>query len=586
MILRTILVLGTVLLLGAASAQETRVLNGRKFTVHTVQAGQTLYAIGRHYAVPVEAIQRANPAAASGLSVGQVLLIPQDAVVKKEVKNAPALFAGELAHTVRKKETLYGIARMYGVDQVELVKRNPEIAVGMKEGMVVIVPVNKVSGVSENQTRPAAADGSTLHEVAQGETLFSLGQRYGVEAEAIKAANGGLPEGLKAGAQVRIPVARPVVVTTSIMADSLSLRQRYDIALMLPFSIDRNDSVLALAEAKGYYSYTGIATQFYAGARMAIDSLERTGLNADVRVFDMGTDPQVWSAVLKRPEVRDVDLFLGPFHRTAIEELSRVNKHAHIVCPVQQSNKVLLGHPNVSKVVNARADQVQQLARHCAAHHALDNIVLCRPDLPAEKELQEQMARALQDALMAQPSRLPDSVVVARPGKRDITDLVERLDAARMNVVVVPSEDVESVTNIVGKLAPIAGRYRITVYGLNSWLDMGSIEPLDMDKLDLHVPASTFVDHHDPRVSRFIAMFRERFHTDPDDYAFLGFDVAMFYITALMNEGTRFSERFDRVHTQPLQMSFRMTRAGQENGFRNESGVVLEVKDLELRKAP
>ena len=73
---------------------------------------------------------------------------------------------------------------MYGVDQVELVKRNPEIAVGVKEGMVVIVPVNKVSGVSENQTRPAAADGSTLHEVAQGETLFSLGQRYGVEAEA------------------------------------------------------------------------------------------------------------------------------------------------------------------------------------------------------------------------------------------------------------------------------------------------------------------------------------------------------------------------------------------------------------------
>lgn len=585
MIRSTLILVGMVLMLGGASAQETRVVNGRKYTVHTVLAGQTLFAIGRHYAVPVEAIQKANPAAASGLSVGQVLLIPQDAVMKKEVKNAPALFAGELAHTVRKKETLYGIARMYGVDQVELVKRNPEIATGVKEGMVVIVPVSKVSGLSDAQTRPAVEDGSTLHEVKPGETLYSLGQHYGVDPEAIKSANGGLPEGLKAGGQIRIPVARPVAITTAIAADSVSLRQRYDIALMLPFSIDRNDSVLAAADARAYYNYTSIAAQFYAGARMAIDSLERMGLSADVRVFDMGTDQQVWGSVLKRPEVRDVDLFLGPFHRSAIEELSRVNKHAHIVCPVPQSNKVLLGHPNVSKVVNARADQVQQIARYCAQHHAGDNIILCRPELPSEKDLQDQMLRAIADALSALPERLRDSAVVARPGKRDINDLVAKLDAARMNAVVVPSEDVESVVNIVGKLAPMAAKYRITVYGLNNWLDMESIEPTDMDELDLHVPSATFVDHADPRVARFVAAYRDRFHTDPDDYAFLGFDVAMYYITALMNEGTRFSERFDRVRTQPLHMDFRMARAGQENGFRNEAGMVLEVKDLELRKA-
>ena len=568
-----------------ARAQETRVVGGRKHTVHRVQAGETLYAIGRHYAVPVDAILKTNPAAADGLSIGETLLIPQDAIVKKDARNAPALFAGELAHTVKKKETLYGISRLYGVDQVELVKRNPEIAVGVKEGMVVIVPVNKVNGLNEVQTRPATDDGATLHEVKAGETLFSLGQRYGVKPEAIEAANGGLIEGLKAGQQIRIPLDAKKVEPVAIAADSVSRKQRYEVALMLPFSIDRNDSVMADATSKGYYNYTAIATQFNAGALMAIDSLKGLGLNASVHVFDMGTEAEVWNGVLKRPELRNIDLFLGPFHRTAIEELARVNKHAHIVCPVPQSNKVLLGHPNVSKVMSARTDQVQQVARYVALRSANDNIVLCRPELPAERELQDQMQRALQETLGQQPVRLRDTVLVARPGKRDIADLIAKLDAARMNVVVVPSDDVESVTNIVGKLAPLTGKYRITVYGLNSWLDMETLEPMDLDKLAMHVPASVFIDRADPRVLRFTSAFRDRFHTDPDEYAFLGFDVAMYYVGALMNEGTRFSDHFDRLQTSPLHMGFRMTRAGQENGFRNESGVILEVKDLELRKA-
>jgi hypothetical protein len=48
------------LLSPTALAQEVRVVDGRKYIVHTVQQGQTLYAISRHYAVPVDAITTAR----------------------------------------------------------------------------------------------------------------------------------------------------------------------------------------------------------------------------------------------------------------------------------------------------------------------------------------------------------------------------------------------------------------------------------------------------------------------------------------------------------------------------------------------
>ena len=175
-------------------------------------------------------------------------------------------------------------------------------------------------------------------------------------------------------------------------------------------------------------------------------------------------------------------------------------------------------------------------------------------------------------------------MLIARPGKKDIADLTRLLDPLRENVLMVPSEDVEFVSSLITKLVPLQGKFRITVFGLASWSSMGVIEPSDLDRLHVHVPAATFVDHDDPRVVRFVREFRERFTADAGPYAFLGFDVAYFYGTALLQEGRSFADRFDTIATQPLHMGFRLKRMGQENGFGNEGTVVLVYRDLGLHR--
>jgi len=572
-------------------AQETRTVDGRKYIVHAVQAGQTLYAISRTYAVPVDALLAANPGVAHGLSIGEELLVPKDAVVRKEAKTAPSLSTdGILRHTVAKKETIYGIARRYDVDVNDLLQRNPEMNSGLRPGMVIIVPVDKVTGQSEVLMRPAVPVNSVLHVVKPGETLYALGQLYGVTPEAIQAANGGLPEGLKAGASVRIPLAPGTALPIPIPADSLTRRQVYQVGMLLPFSIARNDSTLQATtlatEGPRYYEPTRIAAQFYGGALLALDSLRAIGLNADVTVLDLGDDARSWNAAMKRPEIAGMDLFIGPFHRTAIEQLSRLNAHAHIVCPVPQTNKVILGQPAVSKVTPTRSDLLKHAARYVALRHARDNVILLRPDIAGEREMQEQMAAALQEALSAQPNRLRDSVVVARPGRRDLGDLQGKLSATQLNVIVAPSEDVELVTTLVGKLKPLAEKYRIVLVGMETWLDLGSVAASDLDLLGYTFAASTFTDLADPRVERFVTAFRERYRTDADEYAFLGFDVTFYFLTALFTQGTGFADHFDQVRTEPLHMGFRMSRTGPENGFRNEHAIMVHQRELQLHRAP
>lgn len=593
MIARSLLIVCVSLLCGCGSitkAQEVRVVDGQKHLVHTVLKGQTLFALSKHYAVPMDALLASNPSAKNGLSVGQPLLIPVKAQVKKELKTAPALMQGELAHTVAKKETLYGIARKYGVDQADLTSRNPSLAQGVKEGMIVVVPVGRVTTVPAAQIAPAVVDGSTLHLVQPGETIYSLSKRYGMEAEAIQAANGGGTGALRAGTYVRIPSKSTAVEALPGPETNTPIRptgNSVSVAYLLPFSLADNDSLQARnREYKGLYGATDAAVQFWAGSRLAIDSLEKTGLRADVSVVDAGDDAKSWDPALKAEAVRNAQLCIGPFHRAAIEDLARGLPNTHIVCPAPQSNKVLLGNRNVSKVLSGRPDQLQQLARYVAYHHVKDNILICAPDIATEKDLREQMRSQLDRALDGKPGRVRDSVLVVKAGKREIGDLVTKLSSSQLNVVIAPTEDVEFVTALVGRLGEHVPAKRIVLFGTNAWLDMTTVELNDLIALDTHVPASTWVDRSDPRVQRFVRAYRDKFQNEPGEYAFLGFDVSFFYLSALQLFGNDMAAHFAEVSTQPLHTAFRLMRSGEENGFRNENAFMLHFTKEGLRKAP
>jgi LysM repeat protein len=577
-----------VLLIGlAVSAQEVRTIDGRKFIVHKVQQGQTLFALSRSYAVPVEEIVKANPGAEAGLSIDQEILIPQDAINKKEAKKAPTIAAdGELIHTVQRKETLFGIAKKYDIDINVLLQRNPALNEGLRDGMSVVIPVSKVIGRSEAEIRPAMPERLLDHIVQPKETLYSLSKLYVTTPEAILAANDGLPEGLKAGSTIKIPLRVGVEAPKQTTEHVPEFRERYQIGYMLPFSIGKNDSLMAATAADPQFMEASrIAAQFYGGSLIALDSLKKSGLHAEITVFDQGDEARIWNSAIKQPEVKQMDLFIGPFHRSAIEQLVQANNRAHVVCPVPQTNKLLLGNPTVSKATPTRSDLVRHTARYVGQRFAKENIIFMRPEIITDKDLQDQMIQLLQTAISEQPTRFRDSVLVMRQG-RTVGDIAAKLDPTRMNVIVGASEDVEFVTALVHKLKPLANKHRITLVGLESWLNMETLAATDLDLLNFMFAAGSFTDPEDPRVKQFAQQFRDRFNTEPDEFAFLGFDISFFYLKALMLEGTNFWQRFNEVHTEPLQTGFRMTRTGPENGFRNEYAVMLQQKDLKLQKAP
>jgi murein DD-endopeptidase MepM/ murein hydrolase activator NlpD len=93
-----------------------------------------------------------------------------------------AAAAESVFHILAKGETLYSVARSYGVKPEAIVKANSiEDPSHLRAGMKLLIP-------GPGDAAPTAAV-PLKHKVVKGDTLFSIARSYGVELDELRAAN-------------------------------------------------------------------------------------------------------------------------------------------------------------------------------------------------------------------------------------------------------------------------------------------------------------------------------------------------------------------------------------------------------------
>lgn len=112
-------------------AQETpqvHKINGSKYYLHVVEPGNTLYGISRLYNVSIDEVMGSNPIVKTdGLKVNQTLLIPVTGDNKKSLGGLVDETDEYITHAVQPKETLYAISKKYAISLDALLNANPQI---------------------------------------------------------------------------------------------------------------------------------------------------------------------------------------------------------------------------------------------------------------------------------------------------------------------------------------------------------------------------------------------------------------------------------------------------------------------------
>lgn len=625
-----------------AKAQISQdVKDGKK---HIVSQGETLYSISRKYKVGIPELKAANPGISNSLSPGQKVYIPQ----LSETPEAQEEVKKFREHTVRAKETLYGIARQYRISIDSLMAFNPGLSTDIFPGEVIRIP-DRV-----NQ------DEYITHTVKEKTKLKRIASKYAVSVSSMKDANPDVRRRVSAGEVLLVPVGPPpdlkpedvhVVVTPveehserKVKSDSLRCYERMynynkplKVALMIPLyaeevkDIDLNGR--STPDPSKYKSFNFI--QFYEGFLMAVEALEMEGLELELHVYDVDEKVSKTIQVLQRAELADMDLIIGPFFSRNFKLVSNFAEmfNIKIVNPLTRRTEVLKNN-YVYKVKPSRDAQIPLLTRFIEEYHPEANIILVRNNSFQYAEETQQIKASLEKLLpygvkvsnmkifdliseyseadtnlpagtLISSLMIEDRQVLTEQIERDITDstfltngirevvyasdsvygIIRNASVARKNLVVVLSNNEIVVPEVLTRLNDLKDTFDISVVGMPEWEMLDNLEVDYLLDLDVHFFTDFYPDPADPAVEAFVGSFREKYMTHPDRYAFEAYDIANYFLGAMMRFGPDCEKCLPYYPKQLIKSGVNM-KAAFPAGYENIYWNLCRYRNYRIEKIP
>jgi hypothetical protein len=180
---------------------------------------------------------------------------------------------------------------------------------------------------------------------------------------------------------------------------------------------------------------------------------------------------------------------------------------------------------------------------------------------------------------------IPDSVLVLPT----VSAITANLKSDKVNVIVVLNSTPAYVTDILSKLNKMKedrkNKDSIIVVGMQNWSGIESIDMQYLNNLHVHLPSGNYIDYSDNKVKDFIRLYRSAWNTEPSEYVFQGFDVTMYYLTAMKAVGSKAlvsdlpNRKWSGLHT-----GFDLYQTSVESGYENRSVFMLCYDHYQLVK--
>lgn len=238
---------------------------GREYQ-HRVERGENLWTIASLYKVSVADVMEWNALGSDAVSVGQVLRVysTDPPVRKPEVRGKiSASSAGEpgarkdSTHTVVAGETLYGIARRYGITVDSLKRWNGLQGADMRVGQVLQVhaPVSLPASLADEQRPSLRSDlhpenVSETHIVRRGDRLSTIAKKYGLTMDQIRAWNDIKGNDIFLGQELRI--RKPGTESVSISPrQEVPAKKAPESGSMSSYTVEKGETLYGISRKLG-----------------------------------------------------------------------------------------------------------------------------------------------------------------------------------------------------------------------------------------------------------------------------------------------------------------------------------------------
>jgi len=588
-----------------------------EYYYHKVANNQTLISIAKQYGITIKDLIRINPELSNGLEIGQVLKIPvsvsnSDGKSGKEVlpdSREQESLKDYSIHPVVSGETLYSLERQYDITHEEMLRLNPALQNGLKSGMKLKIPAQHDAQAPASEKNEQSY---IKYKVENGETIFSLSSRFGIEAGELKKANPSLlSRSLESGEIILIPqnvVAKNKIadeqkpdILQNKEEDSAKCNpisdnnlQKYRVGLLLPLNLPGNDKIdqgainKTLLLSKINLNNPAVSAspdttltlngmnidqktegfiEFYEGALLAIDSLQKKGMNIELFVFDVTTQERI-NAILQLEEFRDLNLIIGPVYPELQESVASfaAKNRIPMISPLSSAGSYEQNNSWYFKVNPTKEIQLEQTATYIANEFSKKNFFLLQQS-GNSSTADAQLANLCKEKLSNQGgSHLFHEYNLQENGVNSIKPL---MDENGENIFVIPTDNEAQVSVAVTNLTALAEHYNIVLMGTPTLTRLKSIQTENYHRIRLRYLSPYFIDYTKPLVNRFVSNYRETYSAEPSQYSFQGFDVSYYFLSALFKYGKDFRTCLPNYPMELTQMVFNFVKVSPMGGSMN-----------------
>lgn len=601
---------------------------------YEIQPKETLFGLCRKFKLTRAELETANPGITASLQVGQLIMLPakvmehfpepQKKVETNEVREVPQnKNTGLKTHVVVRKETLYSIARKYGVSIEELKTYNPGLTDKLSDGQVIKIPATKI-------TEPFIE-----HKVEKKTKLNKIARKYGLSYREIQQSNPEAGRKVSRGDIIRIPVSRSLVTSkveeTNQLIDKEELDQQeaveeelisgithteeFKVALMVPMSLENLDTLYQekdLYPEKVFNSPSLRYLQFVEGFKVAADSLAQLGMNLKLYIYDVDANITKTVKLLQKEELKEMNLIVGPFYSRSFSQVSNFAKFYNIpvINPLTNRSEVLV-NSDVFKVkpgIDFQGDVVVDVLRK---QYPNSNIILINnpketnfPEyrdlkskifeyVPSKVSLQKaDMLQSLKgnglyneasvlsdghrievDRLKADPHafiEMDNKVHQVEYGKHLIDVVKANLSKVRPNVIIVATKNKVTAVEVLDQLNQVDDEYPLNVIGIPLWASYDKLNLEYLINLNTTIISEDYIDYSKQAVKSFVYKFRDEYQTEPNKFAFEGYDIGFYFMSLLGKCGKDFEECLPEYHPQLLKRKmffYKSRRGGYENTY-------------------
>ncbi len=553
------------------------------FEKYTVKDKETLYGLAQRFHITQDDLRRYNMVLyKKELRKGQEITIPLYRDAPKEISKGKE---GLTKYIVKPGEGLWRIAQNYGVTQETLERLNPNLPNPLKEGMEIWVPAGK-SGVPEVTTDKALV----LYQVEKGEGFMSLERKFGLSQKELEKLNPELKDGIKLEAQIWIPKnnfldyvatlggASQTDVATGNATDAnpkiksgMNPSNIKTVSFVLPFRVNGiqagniADIKIKLQKEK----ITAIASDFYSGALMALDSLQKMGFSLTVNVYDSNGNAQGVKAISSSEGLKNSQVIIGPFSPSAFNALSETITSDNIAILAPLSNRNIELRPNVFQTVPTIEVQQNSMISFINQKYPDANIVLLSD--AKSKDMNEKLLSSFSQAKNVD----------------NIQGIQSALNKEATNIVFVSSDDVVFLSDAIRILYNIAGingknkNYNIIMATLDKGdaYDHNSISNSQLSALKFTYPAANrYAGESNPFIKKYLKTYK----ISPSKYAFRGFDLTMDAVLRTSLVGN-FTKEANIGETSYQENKFQYVKnAAKGGGYENRAVYILRYEDLQI----